>query len=59
MRYYNEELSIESEKLMKEKRRIKEIRKQFTSDSKIKNSQKFLSSEDDMIQWFDKINLMK
>ena len=60
LRYYNEELSIESQKLVKEKRKIKELRKQFTSDSKIKNSKKFLSEQDDKLnQWFEKINIMK
>ena len=60
LRYYNDELSIESDKLMKEKKRIKDFRKQLTSDTKIKNTKKFFSSEEDRLtEWFEKIKKLK
>lgn len=57
---YNEEMARDAERRKKQKRRISEMRKHFTSEERMKESRKSLNGpEDKIVEWLDKINMMK
>ena len=59
-RYYNDELPNESDKLLKDKKKIKDFRFKFTSQEKIKRPRNSGNDpEEELMQWLEKINRMK